>query len=56
MDWTTETHPPVHEDAERKISKVSAYTALDFFSIISSDKYLKCTIGRANLYASNLIR
>lgn len=26
MDRTIETHPPMHEDAEGKISKVSCYT------------------------------
>lgn len=42
MDRTNETHPPMHEDAEGKISKVSGYT-LDYI-LLASLHVLTCCV------------
>ncbi len=47
MDRTTETHTPVYEDAEGKISKVSGYTldSIYFVSFLTCVNVLCAAVG-----------
>lgn len=48
MDRTHETHPPMHEDAEGKISKVSGYT-LAYMLLASLHVLMCCGFGHCDL-------